>query len=147
MQSIDVSLVEEDSEDEAGPSTAHRQDRKRDRSGRSTTRAAGNDVPREIESYQWLSAHSRMNGVYVPQVGDEVVYIRKGHEVALEQFPSNLTPPWVAIPRGISMRPTETCIVKEMEYFIKDEEARGTCVVLTLELSDQTSALKVCQYC
>lgn len=129
-------------EDEAGPSQPSRgATRKRDRSGRRGGSETVATAPRDMHHYQWLISHKKMGGLYVPQLGDEVVYIRKGHQAALEESSSTLIPPWRSLSRGSLIRAAEPCLVKNMEYFIDRDQTSGTCVMLDLEFSDTRSEL------
>ena len=131
MQSEEVSLVqEEEPGDEPGPSRPR--SRKRDRQGRAANTHVATS-PRDISCYQWLLSSVRSASTYVPQKGDEVVYIRKGHEeVLLATENGSLS----HRPFFRDLRSAEPCIVQAMEYFVADDGTDGTAVRLTLELLD-----------
>lgn len=134
MQSEEVSLVQEEEpgdEDEPGPSRPR--SRKRDRQGWAANEPVATS-PRDISCYQWLLSSVRSASTYVPQEGDEVVYIRKGHEEALLTTEAgNLLS---HRPFFRDLRAAEPCIVQVMEYFIANDGTDGTAVRLTLELLD-----------
>lgn len=136
------SLVSEhNSGDIAGPSRpAQRRGRGRKR-GRDSDQPAS--APRQMDHYAWMLSQKRLEGLYVPQLGDEVVYIRKGHESALEDLGDldTSTPPWESLVGGEALRAAEPCLVKQIKYFIARDDTCGTGATLTLELIDPHSPL------
>ena len=133
----DVSLVEEydeyDSEDGAGTSrrsTRHRVAEPSRRGDRKRTRVQRDGqpepAPREVGSFIWLMSHVKLSGMYVPQVGDEVVYIKRGHMAALEET-NDPTPTCMD-----DLRDAEPCTVKRVTYFIARDGTDGTGVSLLL---------------
>jgi len=141
--SENVSLASEHmSEDAPGPSrpTQTRQGRTRKRGRNSDTPAT---EPREMRHYAWMLSEKRLQGLYVPQHGDEVVYIRKGHQYALEDSGDGDIPPWESLLGGEGIRPAEPCMVRSLKYFIaRDDETLGTGVRLTLEFIDPGCPVK-----
>ena len=131
MQSEEVSLVqEEESGEEDEPDPSRPRSRKRDRHGMASNAPVATS-PRDISCYQWLLSSVRSASTYVPQKGDEVVYIRRGHEEALLATESENTSHRTFFR---DLRAAEPCIVQAMEYFIADDGTDGTGVRLTLEL-------------
>jgi len=97
---------------------------------------------RPVESYAWLSMAQYTAGFYVPQLGDDVVYVREGHASVLDATSDARLPPWKAIPRGRTMRAAEPCAVVLLDYVI-DEASLATVARVTLELTDPASPLRV----
>ena len=138
----EVSVVSEEEMafEEAGPSRPSRRGRRRKRDGSAEHVVASQH--REMRHIAWLMSHTKLEGLYVPQKGDDVVYIRKGHEAALEQYNDGCPPPWESLRRGSSLRAAEPCVVKDIKYFIAQDNTEGTAATLTLELSDPGCALQ-----
>lgn len=44
-----------------------------------------------------VQVEKQQPGVYVPQLGDAVVYLREGHEAFLEKTGDKRRPPWQAL--------------------------------------------------
>ena len=127
-------LLEEEDEEEAVPPPRQRQ----------RTAASSSRHPRQESAYAWLASADYLPGVYVPQVGDDVVYIRQGHAAVLEDTQDQRPPPWETVPRGRTMRSIESCRIIAMHYIIindDDGSSDATAVQVTLQLSDPTSAL------
>ena len=139
----DVSVVSEGEEtaiEEAGPSRTSRRGRRRKRD--ESVEHVPASQHREMRHIAWLMSHTKLEGLYIPQKGDEVVYIRKGHEAALEQYNDGLPPPWESLRMGSGIRPAEPCVVKKITYFIAQDNTEGTAATLTLELSDPDCPLQ-----
>ena len=88
-QEHELSSEEESSEEEAGGyparpgSRAHRRAaRTARRRARESQRAARASGARPPLAYSWLAVCDHTPGVYVPQAGDDVVYLREGHAQA-----------------------------------------------------------------
>ena len=111
---------------------------------RQRTAASSSRHPRQESAYAWLASADYLPGVYVPQVGDDVVYIRQGHAAVLEDTRDQRPPPWETVQRGRTMRSIESCRIIAMHYIIindDDGSSDATAVQVTLQLSDPTSAL------
>ncbi|KAL4448446.1 hypothetical protein ABPG75_005665 [Micractinium tetrahymenae] len=159
--------ISELSEDEAGPSrrAAAAQPRASRRRGRAEMEAeeeAGPSEPaagaageggrqrkrqrhggwRELVNYGWLLVSEQTPGVYVPQVGDSVVYLREGHERFLTSTNDKRPPPWHTLRGGRGMRPAEPCTVVSVEYVIANDGTDHTLAQLTLSVSEEASPLK-----
>lgn len=99
-------------------------------------------TPRAASAYSWLAGAEYHPGLYVPQVGDDVVYIRDGHAECLRATSDKRPPPWQAIPRaGRTMRAAEPCRVVDMTYGMAQDGSDATMVQVRLQLSDPESPL------
>lgn len=139
-ESSDVSSLVPEEEDVPGPSRpqGRRRGRKRERD---SDEAPPAPEPRNMSHYQWLISDKRFSAIYAPQNGDEVIYLRQGHESMLQEVATEIAPPWESFRNGNRIRPAEPCVVKSIRYFIASDGTQGTAVTLTLEFSDQTSPL------
>ncbi|KAI8471016.1 MAG: hypothetical protein J3K34DRAFT_520916 [Monoraphidium minutum] len=110
---------------------------------RAAGKGGGRGAGRPAGSYSHLLVTSQQPGVYVPQVGDEVVYLPGGHEAALDTAADKASDrPWLelaaaAAAAGGALRPAEPCSVRAVTYSIKDGHTTAT---LLLQLSDPASA-------
>ncbi|KAL3137809.1 hypothetical protein ABBQ38_005065 [Trebouxia sp. C0009 RCD-2024] len=121
------------------------------RGRRQTGRAQGGASAqggRTLDKYAWLQVTWRTPGVYVPQLGDQVVYLQVGHHKFLSANNNKLQGPWDSIvstaaeSRGQRMREVEPAHVTALTYVISNDGARDTCARLTLRLSDPRSPLQ-----
>jgi hypothetical protein len=68
----------------------------------------------------WLRLLGRpVFGVYIPQVGDAVVYMKRGHKLHLDKYPSRV---WdkgagTGLDLNSDLLPFENCVVEAIEYF------------------------------
>ncbi|KAL0034434.1 hypothetical protein WJX79_002167 [Trebouxia sp. C0005] len=103
---------------------------------------------RQLDKYAWLQVSWRTPGVYVPQLGDEVVYLQVGHRKFLSHNNNKLQGPWDSIvstlaeTRGQRMREVEPVRVIALDYIISDDGTSNTCAKLRLQLSDPGSPLQ-----
>jgi len=74
----------------------------------------------------WLMSHAKQGGLYVPQVGDEVVYIKRGHTAALEKT-DDPAPECLDDLAG-----AEPCTVERVSYFVARDGTDGTAAKLLL---------------
>lgn len=84
----------------------------------------------------WLLVSTHEEGSrYIPQLGDNVAYMRQGHQEYLEHVRSKESGPWETIP---NMKAVEFCTVENLDYssHIGSGEA---CCKITLQLVDSTS--------
>lgn len=100
------------------------------RGGRKRTRAQRDGEPepepREVGSFMWLMSHAKQGGLYVPQVGDEVVYIKRGHTAALEKTDD-------PAPECLDdLNEAEPCTVERVSYFVARDGTDGTAAKLLL---------------
>ncbi|CAM6121929.1 unnamed protein product [Calypogeia fissa] len=97
-------------------------------------------VDRQKKDVSWLLLTEVEAGTrYIPQYGDDVVYLRQGHQGYLEKTQSEEKGPWRLI--RLPIRAVEFCRIAHLEYSIAQETGQ-TCCMLTLKFTDQSS--KVC---
>ncbi|KAL0024726.1 hypothetical protein WJX77_011758 [Trebouxia sp. C0004] len=100
---------------------------------------------RQLDKYAWLQVSWRTPGVYVPQLGDEVVYLQVGHRKFLSHNNNKLQGPWDSIvstlaeTRGQRMREVEPARVIALDYMISDDGTSNTCAKVRLQLSQPGS--------
>ena len=140
IESSDVSSLVSEEEDVPGPSRPQGRRRGRKRERDSDERPPATE-PRSMSHYQWLIHDKRFSAIYAPQLGDEVIYLRQGHESILQEIATELAPPWETFRNGDRIRPAEPCVVKNIRYFVASDGTQGTAVTLSLEFSDQRSPL------
>ncbi|KAL1190949.1 Dynein assembly factor with WD repeat domains 1 [Cardamine amara subsp. amara] len=69
-----------------------------------------------IENVSWLTLSTHEEGSrYIPQKGDEVVYLRQGHQEYLNFSSLREAAPWTSI-KGGTIKEVEICIVESLEY-------------------------------
>ncbi len=72
----------------------------------------------------WLQGDSQLECIYIPQIGDRVVYFPQGHREHLQFFTEDVSPPWNSFPQKW---PLVECIIRHIEYrFPGDQELRWT---------------------
>ncbi|GLC33664.1 hypothetical protein PLESTM_000098000 [Pleodorina starrii] len=99
---------------------------------------AGGSRPRPLEAYSWLQCTSYLPDFYCPQLGDEVVYVRAGHEAYLDTVGDKRAGrPWWQLP---GMRPCEPCIVTELGYEILRDGAFRTAANLQLQVDPSSDS-------
>ena len=130
----------------AEETTRSKRRRKSKKSKRSDAELAGvgessSVQPRAFSSYSWLISPSNPVAEYIPQKGDEVVYLREGHASALASLGDTRLPPWQSLSRGRCLRPAEPCVVDKVEYHIASDGTESTFARLKLRLSDLDSPL------
>ncbi|KAL0414816.1 UNVERIFIED_CONTAM: PH-interacting protein [Sesamum radiatum] len=86
-------------------------------------------------SWLMLSAHEE-GSRYIPQRGDEVVYLRQGHEEYISYINSRNLGPWETIKRNI--RAVEFCRVEDLEYSTHPGSGESCCK-MTLKFVDPSS--------
>ncbi|XP_050372608.1 uncharacterized protein LOC126790430 [Argentina anserina] len=82
-----------------------------------------------------LAAHEESSR-YIPQLGDEVVYLRQGHQEYFDLGSLREDPPWAFIEERI--RAVEFCKVQDLEYSLLPGSG-DSCCKLTLEFVDPSS--------
>ena len=99
---------------------------------------------RPLAADAWLAVSEHTPGVYVPQAGDEVVYLREGHARLLElTHNKRAAAPWHAVRHGHTMRLAEPCRLVAVRYAFAEDGSDNTLAHATLELTDEASPLKV----
>ncbi len=65
-------------------------------------------LPTRMHNMSWQVGRQQP-GAYVPQLGDEVVYLRDGHAAFLEQTSDKRRPPWQAlVPADVRATPFQS---------------------------------------
>ncbi|XP_073135794.1 uncharacterized protein [Henckelia pumila] len=75
-------------------------------------------------SWLMMSAHEE-GSRYIPQLGDEVVYLRQGHQEYITHSNSRETGPWETIEQNI--KAVEFCRVQNLEYSTRPGSGESTC--------------------
>ena len=89
---------------------------------------------RDGTAFAWLQRTERARGEYVPQLGDQVVYIAQGHAGYLDACgDARAVRPWTIIP---GFRGVEPCVVTGLEYQIMKDKGNITVARLTLTMAD-----------
>ena len=91
------------------------------------------------DAYSWLCSSDVTVGSYVPQLGDDVVYVAQGHCESLRHAGRSWQDeaPWQAL---TSMRFVEPCRVTSLRFVIADDDTFETHCLLTLKLLDSSIA-------
>ncbi|XP_047947098.1 bromodomain and WD repeat-containing protein 1 isoform X1 [Salvia hispanica] len=110
------------------------------RGKRSSNYTRGNSPPRKSNqtgrsSWLMLSAHEE-GSRYIPQRGDDVVYLRQGHQEYIHHMHVRNPGPWETIRRNI--RAVEFCKVEKLEYATLPGSGESCCR-MTLKFVDPTS--------
>lgn len=87
----------------------------------------------------WLLLTEQEEGYrYIPQLGDEVVYLRQGHEEYLEHFGAPQPGPWVKYREAV--RAVEVCLVAELKYIPRPGSGESCCEI-TLRFTDASCSV------
>nr|GMD76560.1 PH-interacting protein [Ipomoea batatas] len=86
----------------------------------------------------WLMLVAREEHRYIPQQGDEVVYLRQGHEEYISECDLRGRRPWETIRGNISA--VEFCRVEALEYTSRPGSGES-CSKMTLKFIDPSSAV------
>ncbi|KAL1548178.1 bromodomain and WD repeat-containing protein 1 isoform X1 [Salvia divinorum] len=110
------------------------------RAKRSSNYTRGNSPPRKSNqtgrsSWLMLSAHEE-GSRYIPQRGDDVVYLRQGHQEYIDHMHVRNPGPWETIRRNI--RAVEFCKVEKLEYATLPGSGESCCR-MTLKFVDPSS--------
>ncbi|KAF2532377.1 hypothetical protein F2Q70_00032193 [Brassica cretica] len=83
----------------------------------SETKPAETKKPQQsTEKVSWLTLSTHEEGSrYIPQKGDEVAYLRQGHQEYLNFSSPREVAPWTSV-KGGNMKPVEICKVESLEY-------------------------------
>ncbi|KAK1385582.1 putative bromodomain and WD repeat-containing protein 3 [Heracleum sosnowskyi] len=90
-----------------------------------------------ISSWLMLTTHEE-GSRYIPQLCDEVVYLRQGHEEYISQSHSKEKAPWNVLKGDI--RAVEFCKVEDLEYSALSGSGESCCK-MTLQFVDPTSSV------
>jgi hypothetical protein len=93
-------------------------------------------------AYAWLlrDRPSTPGESYVPQLGDALVYVPRGHHAFLERRANKAAQrPWLAVGAPGSWRHAEPARASAVRYAISREDGDETVAVLTLRLADPAS--------
>ncbi|KAL8527224.1 hypothetical protein ACS0TY_005197 [Phlomoides rotata] len=75
---------------------------------------------------------------YIPQLGDEVVYLRQGHQGYIESSGTREPGPWLKYRNAV--RAVEICVIAELKY--KTHPGSGeSCCIITLKFTDPDTSL------
>lgn len=88
-------------------------------------------------SWLMLSTHGE-GSRYIPQLGDEVVYLRQGHQEYISRSGTKEVGPWTTIKGNI--RAVEFCRVKVLQYAPYRGSGDGCCK-MTLQFVDSSSSV------
>ncbi|XP_042509734.1 PH-interacting protein-like isoform X2 [Macadamia integrifolia] len=92
-----------------------------------------------VGKFSWLMLTEHEEGYrYIPQLGDEVIYLRQGHQEFMEKMHSAEAGPWISIKGNV--RATELCKVNELDYSTLAGSGESCCKI-TLEVIDSTSSV------
>ncbi|KAI7736101.1 hypothetical protein M8C21_004230, partial [Ambrosia artemisiifolia] len=133
---------EEITQEEGILNSRHKVGLRSTRSRRAVDYSRRNKSPEKRKPHQstrssWLLLSDREEGSrYIPQLGDEVVYLRQGHQDYIESSNSRDIVPWRFL-KGI-IRDVEFCKVKELEYSTHPGSGESCCK-MTLQFEDPTS--------
>ncbi|CAH9097729.1 unnamed protein product [Cuscuta epithymum] len=86
----------------------------------------------------WLTLVAQEEHRYIPQLGDEVVYLRQGHEEYISECDLRDSGPWETITGNISA--VEFCRVEELEYASRPGSGES-CSKMKLKFIDPKSAV------
>ncbi|KAH6811226.1 WD40 domain-containing protein [Perilla frutescens var. frutescens] len=87
----------------------------------------------------WLLLTEQEEGYrYIPQLGDEVVYLRQGHQEYLELSGAPQLGPWVKYREAV--RAVEVCVVAELNYIPRPGSGESCCEI-TLRFTDASCSV------
>ncbi|CAH9132580.1 unnamed protein product [Cuscuta epithymum] len=94
------------------------------------------NVPRKSD---WLLLSKKEEGYrYIPQLGDQVAYLRQGHQEYMESSQSLERCPWEK--HGARIRAVEVCLVEELNYATVPGSGESCCKI-TLKFIDASSSV------
>ncbi|XP_057427313.1 uncharacterized protein LOC130720653 isoform X3 [Lotus japonicus] len=101
----------------------------------STQRVVSNH---HVKKLSWLMLSEHEEGYrYIPQLGDEVVYLRQGHQEYIESCAPSESGPWSSF-KGLSA--SEICKVEKLEY-AELPGSGDSCCKLKLQFIDPSSSV------
>ncbi|KAI3449399.1 hypothetical protein Pfo_006064 [Paulownia fortunei] len=87
----------------------------------------------------WLLLSEQEEGYrYIPQLGDEVVYLRQGHQDYIELSRTSQPGPWLRY--GDTIRAVEVCLVEELKYTTHSGSGESCCHI-TLKFIDASCSV------
>ncbi|MCD7449439.1 hypothetical protein HAX54_052146 [Datura stramonium] len=90
-----------------------------------------------VKKLNWLLLSEHEEGYrYIPQLGDEVVYFRQGHQEYIEYSDSSEPGPWTK--NAAAVQAVEICLVKHLSYATLPGSGESCCKV-TLQFIDTSS--------
>ncbi|CAK9869068.1 unnamed protein product [Sphagnum jensenii] len=105
--------------------------------GQRRGRQSGKAGSRNMELMSWLLMEEVEPGTqFIPQYGDQVVYLRQGHEDFLEKAKLDEKGPWKTLKQPIAA--VEYCRIKGLDYLIEQGTGKTNCKV-SLEFNDPES--------
>ncbi|CAK7326373.1 unnamed protein product [Dovyalis caffra] len=105
---------------------------------RDTSPVDGRKLHQSAKRASWLMLSMHEEGSrYIPQQGDEVAYLRQGHQEYIDCMKSKEAGPWKAVKGNI--RAVEFCKVEALEYAALAGSGDGCCK-MTLRFVDPTSS-------
>ncbi|XP_027118426.2 uncharacterized protein [Coffea arabica] len=110
-------------------------------SARNKGEGYNNEVRSALHALQqksnWLLLSEQEEGYrYIPQLGDEVMYLRQGHQEYMKSVNSLEQPPWTRY--GGNIRSVEVCLVEELDYSTIAGSGESGCRI-TLKFIDPSS--------
>ncbi|KAK8489689.1 hypothetical protein V6N13_032049 [Hibiscus sabdariffa] len=90
-------------------------------------------------SWLMLTAHEE-GSRYIPQLGDEIVYLRQGHQEYAAHIGSKEAGPWTSSKGGNMLRAVEFCRVEGLEYSTSPGSGESCCK-MTLKFTDPSSSM------
>lgn len=105
------------------------------------TSASGSKSSGQLCKTNWLLLCCQEEGYrYIPQLGDEVVYIIQGHQEYIEKYkPSVDSVPWVSLKENI--RAVEVCSIDDLAYVTLPGSGESGCKI-ELTFIDASSSVK-----
>lgn len=90
-----------------------------------------------VKKLNWLLLPEHEEGYrYIPQLGDEVVYFRQGHQEYIEYSGSSEPGPWTK--NAAAVQAVEICLVKHLSYATLPGSGESCCKI-TLQFIDTSS--------
>ncbi|CAA3003798.1 bromodomain and WD repeat-containing 3 isoform X1 [Olea europaea subsp. europaea] len=99
--------------------------------------SAGRNSHTVSRKSNWLLLAEQEEGYrYIPQLGDEVVYLRQGHQEFLEKSQGAQSGPWLRL--GNKIKAVEICLVEDLKYTTFGGSGDSSCQI-TLKFIDTYS--------
>ncbi|XP_047254619.1 PH-interacting protein isoform X2 [Capsicum annuum] len=99
--------------------------------------SSGMSLNEAVKKLNWLLLSEHEEGYrYIPQLGDEVVYFRQGHQEYIEYSDSSEPGPWTK--NAAAVQAVEICLVKHLSYATLPGSGDSCCKV-TLQFIDTSS--------